>query len=482
MNTFLARWLIGLGFCSSLLLAGCVPMGGAARYPGSYPVVPPGGGPPITYLPNPGGIPSYPGGPPSIPVVVNPSPIPGTLPGTPWPPSTPNPGTTPGTTPTIPIGMHGPEVPDERSLHYWSPWPLPPRASSPTAEAIRSKSGLNVSAVGLSRSRGLLNSQSAALYHLTSQEFSSTTGESEAVIGNGSASAHDLKYRGGRVIRDLYYVNLYISGDTNWSRTDIEQIDANLSAAMQDPHLNNVLLQYFNNQSINSTALPSHPLVGYIPNTVTRGDIQNILEWLHRQGFLQSFDLQNTVFNLLLPSGTVLTANNNAAIAIRDQSGASSSNSSGDRLPPSEEGDSWSGLAGYHGSVVTATDDRVYYTVSVYSQRGASGKTQGIPAFAIPWKNVVATLYHQLIESRTDPDVEEAIRHTANGNAEQYLGWVSDSGLELGDVPIRSNIPLTSVFREVPLANGTGNVPIQLPYSNAIHGPEGPIAQPHPLP
>ena len=63
-----------------------------------------------------------------------------------------------------------------------------------------------------------------------------------------------------------------------------------------------------------------------------------------------------------------------------------------------------------------------------------------------------------------------------------YLGCVSASGLELGDVPIRSDIPLSSVFREVPLANGSGVVPVQLLWSNAVRGPEGPLAQPHPPP
>ena len=95
---------------------------------------------------------------------------------------------------------------------------------------------------------------------------------------------------------------------------------------------------------------------------------------------------------------------------------------------------------------------------------------------------MVATLYHQLVESRTNPDVEEAMRNASEENAKQYLGWVSDSGLEVGDGPIRSNIPLSSIFREVPLTNGSGTVPVQLLWSNAIHGPEGPISSPHSLP
>ena len=44
---------------------------------------------------------------------------------------------------------------------------------------------------------------------------------------------------------------------------------------------------------------------------------------------------------------------------------------------------------------------------------------------------------------------------------------------------------LDQVFVEVSLANGSGKVPVQLCYSNAVHGPEGPIQVPHggsPLP
>lgn len=297
-----------------------------------------------------------------------------------------------------------------------------------------------------------------------------------------SVSEHDLKYHGGRTIRDLYYVNCYISGDSKWTRTDIEKIDTRLAAAMRDTQLNNVLLQYFDNQPIRSTALPSHPLVGYTPKTVTRGDIQAMIGWLHHQGFLSSFDLQNTVFNLLLPSGSVLTVDDRASFDVSDEVAGSVSTGSGDAVPTFEEGESLTGLAGYHGSVVTANNERVYYTVSVYSQRGTGGTTNGIPAFAEPWKNVVATLYHQLTESRTNPDVEETMRHASEENAKQYLGWVSDSGLEVGDGPVRSDIPLSTIFREVPLTNGSGTVPVQLLWSNAIHGPEGPISSPHSLP
>ena len=156
---------------------------------------------------------------------------------------------------------------------------------------------------------------------------------------DAEVDSDNLIYRGGRLISDLYYVNLYISGDTSWSRTDVEQIDSRLSAAMKDEALNNVLRQYFNNQPIRSTVLASHPLVGYTPKTVTRGDIQLIMEWLHRQGFLKTFDLKNTVFNLLLPSGTVLTADNKPSYSLRDDIAQELPRVSANDIPPFEEGD-----------------------------------------------------------------------------------------------------------------------------------------------
>jgi hypothetical protein len=222
--------------------------------------------------------------------------------------------------------------------------------------------------------------------------------------------------------------------------------------------------------------------VGYTPGKVTRGDIQYIIGWLHHQGFLSSFDLKNTVFNLILPPGSVLNVDDQASIAVSDEVAAITPNSLTGSVPPYEEGDSLSGLAGYHGSVVTADNDRVYYAVSVYSERGANQTTNGIPVFREPWKNVVATLYHQLAECRTNPDVEEAMRQESEVNARSLLGWASDSGLEIGDTPLLLNSSLRNVIREVPLANGRGSVPIQLSWSNAIGGPEGPRTQPHPRP
>src|SRR5262249_11374385 len=92
---------------------------------------------------------------------------------------------------------------------------------------------------------------------------------------------------------------------------------------------------------------------------------------------------------------------------------------------------------------------------------------------------VVATFYHELNEARTDPDVDDAIR---TGKIDGVIGWNSDDGEECGDFPVFEAEPnLGLVFQEVSV-DGGGLAPVQFEYSNAVHGPEGPIPAPHPLP
>ena len=106
--------------------------------------------------------------------------------------------------------------------------------------------------------------------------------------------------------------------------------------------------------------------------------------------------------------------------------------------------------------------------------------SNGIVAFDQPWKNVCATFYHELCEARTDPDVEDAIRAGDTAAANKFLGWYSPRGGEIGDIPIEeAGAEIDLVMKEVPLVLG-GKAPIQLMWSNAVGGPEGPIAKKHP--
>ena len=288
--------------------------------------------------------------------------------------------------------------------------------------------------------------------------------------------AHDLRFHGGRTIANLTFTHLYVGGTQSWNQSDIQNIDTALPAAMADADLNNVMRQYFGNQPITSTFKPSQVLPGTKPAVFSQGDVENLAGQLHSDGHLKGFDLTSTVFNFMLPSGTVL--NTNAA----PTGGAAEWRATAESNPaePESEVNSLQGLGGYHGSVHATNGETVYYAVGVFSERRSDGTVNGILAFDKPWKNVVATFYHELNEARTDADVEDAIKAGTNPNGAKFLGWMSRQGEECGDFPIfEVGRRLSLVMREVQLTNGTGTVPVQFQYSNAVHGPEGPIAAPH---
>ena len=90
----------------------------------------------------------------------------------------------------------------------------------------------------------------------------------------------------------------------------------------------------------------------------------------------------------------------------------------------------------------------VYYAVGVYSETLPDGTTNGIPVFDQPWKDVVATFYHELNEARTDADIEDAILAGNDPNAVCFLGWTSQQGEECGNFPVFEANPLSEVFQK----------------------------------
>jgi hypothetical protein len=279
------------------------------------------------------------------------------------------------------------------------------------------------------------------------------------VIAPGFMSRKSLNLidHNGKIIRDLVYTNFFVGGNA-WDPDDMQRIDENLEKAMTDQHLNNVLIQYFRGApNITSTFRPSSRL-SVKPDTISQPEVEALLSELHSQRKLTGFDFSNTVFNFMLPQGTVLT--------IDDGSGDAAKPKRKDPTAPAEEeASSLEGLGGFHGSVQIG-NSTLYYAVGVFSE-GANG----IVAFDQPWKNVVATFYHELVEARTDADVED-----------NRVAWVNNErpGEEIGDIPMTlAGDNLSKVMKEVPLADGSGTVPIQLMWSNAVGGPEGPIVAPH---
>jgi hypothetical protein len=253
---------------------------------------------------------------------------------------------------------------------------------------------------------------------------------------------YDVVYRGGKTIPHLTFTNFYLGGDSVWQNQDRSNIDRAISAAMSDTNLNNVVQQYFS-QPITSTFRPSTVNSAALPSPITQASTEQLLASMYQQNQLQGYDYSQTVFCFICPSGAVLTDNGTV--------------------------DSLNGLGGYHGSV-NVSGTALFYAIVAYAENLANGQQNGIVAFDQPWKNITAALYHELNEARTDADV--------NGTP----GWISnpiaDFGnqqVEIGDTPVfEAGNNLSLVFKEVPLTNGNGTVPIQLMYSNAVHGPEGP--------
>jgi hypothetical protein len=272
----------------------------------------------------------------------------------------------------------------------------------------------------------------------------------------------DLHRYGGKTIPALTFTNVYLG---TWAVADMKSIDHALAAAMTDVGLNNVIAQYFKGKQVSSAFVPSRTLPGPVPARVYRDTIEGFVASLDSSGGLASFDLTSSVVDFMLPKGTVLV----------DGSSTGAHQESKLHDPDDEQVDSKHGLGGYHGSVhvrrAGGKTETVYYAVGVYSQG-----SNGIVAFDKPWKNVVATFYHELQEARTDPDVEDADKT----GSDSKLGWYSPNAGEIGDIPMEeAGARLASVMKEVPLADGSGTVPIQLMWSNAVHGPEGPIPKPH---
>jgi hypothetical protein len=297
------------------------------------------------------------------------------------------------------------------------------------------------------------------------------------VPGIPATPAHDLQFHGGKTIPDLVFRNFYVGGNGSWKGSDTQSIDQALASAMSDRNLNNVMVQYFAAGQITSHFDSSETLPGPPPPVVSQADVENLLGSLYSQGKLSNLVFGSTVFNFLLPSGTVLNTDTTPSPKLYRMARRS-------RSIPQYEDDSLNGLGGYHGSIHVAGADggqvTLYYAVGVFSEVLPDGRVNGIPVFDAPWKNVVATFYHELNEARTDADVEDAIRAGSDPTAVKFLGWTSRQGEECGDFPVFEAKPLTKVFQEIPLTDGSGTVPVQFQYSNAVHGPEGPIAAPHP--
>ena len=266
----------------------------------------------------------------------------------------------------------------------------------------------------------------------------------------------DLVFHGGKTVPQMEFQNVFLGGEASWLASDIDSINTAITLAMQDRKLNNVVRQYFGSgANLSCDARPLVVLEETKPVQLDEPDVQQLVTRLVQQGKVSNSDLGTTIFNLVLPPGTVLKL---------------------------DQDNSLGGLGGYHGSVHFQHNGRsqtAYYSANVFSQTLPDGQANGIPAFDASWKDVVGTLYHEMNEFRTDADVRDAI---ATGKDDGVLGWMGAQG-EIGDQPIAMAGQLghlQRVFQEVLSSTGIKRVPVQFLYSNAVHGAEGPIEEPDP--
>jgi hypothetical protein len=272
----------------------------------------------------------------------------------------------------------------------------------------------------------------------------------EIVPGIDPAPLEDLIFHGGKVVPQMEFQNVFLGESGDWVESDIASIDSAITLAMQDRDLNNVMLQYFPGATLECAPRESFVQGDTKPAQLDEPGVQATVTALFDQGKVKKSNLAGTIFNLVLPPQTVLTLDDSSSLE---------------------------GLGGYHGSVqIERGGQRItlYYSANVFSEMQGS-QENGIVVFDQSWKNVVATLYHEINEFRTDADVRQAI---ATGNND-FLGWMSRSGRECGDQPIVAASSLNLIFQEVAVANGAKHVPVQFLYSNAVHGAEGPIGSPH---
>jgi hypothetical protein len=168
--------------------------------------------------------------------------------------------------------------------------------------------------------------------------------------------ALDLQQGPGRTLVDLQFKNCYLG---NWVDTDMTSIDGALSGALTDPHLNDVIQQYFfppiTTHCLGSTLRGDSSLMP--GSTFDRDSVHRTLSTIDMSGI----NVSNTVICLYLPPGVILDTH--SLMGVGDEK--------------DEKDSSLQGLGGYHGSA-DINGSEVLFAIAVYSQ-AIDGQINGIP-------------------------------------------------------------------------------------------------------
>jgi hypothetical protein len=292
-------------------------------------------------------------------------------------------------------------------------------------------------------------SEAEHLHYQSAARYSDVSLDRAALAPGVTASPQDdLVFRGGTVLPQIGFQNIYLGRSSDFAPGDVDSIDDSITRVMRDDRLKSIIQQYFPGKTLSYDVANSVILEESKPIEMGESDVQNKIVELYDRNLIVPTDHERTCFNLVLPPETILKLDRSSSL---------------------------NGLGGYHGSVHffrSGQMQTLYYSANVYSEI-RTGRENGIPFFNQSWKNVVCTLYHELIEFQTDPDVGDAIRQRDS----RFIGWNSQFGMEIGDQPIATNT-LNKVFKEVLTLPGPRPTPFQLMYSNAVHGAEGPDEKP----
>jgi Bacterial pre-peptidase C-terminal domain len=291
----------------------------------------------------------------------------------------------------------------------------------------------------------LPGSEAEHLHYQSAARYSDANPSRAALAPGVTASPQDdLIFRGGKVFPQMGFQNIYLGRSSDFAPGDVKSIDDAITRVIRDERLKDIIQQYFLGKTLSYDVADSVILEEAKPIEMAESDVQNKIVELYDLNLILPTDHDRTCFNLVLPPGTILKLDSSSSLR---------------------------GLGGYHGSVNFFRNGQMrtlYYSANVYSEIRA-GLRNGIPFFNQPWKNIVGTLYHELIEFQTDPDVGDAIRQRDS----RLIGWNSQFGMEIGDQPIAANT-LDKVFKEVLTMPGPQPTPVQFMYSNNVHGAEGP--------
>jgi hypothetical protein len=181
-------------------------------------------------------------------------------------------------------------------------------------------------------------------HHRAAARRSGKSIEREALAPGVSASPQDdLVFRGGKVLPQMGFQNIYLGRAKDFASGDVESIDDAITRLMRDEKLKSVIQQYFPGKTLTYDVAPSVILDENRRNEMDEPDVQNKIIDLFDRNLILATDHDRTCFNLVLPPDTVLKLSGSSSL---------------------------SGLGGYHGSVHFSRGGQthtLYYSANVYS-------------------------------------------------------------------------------------------------------------------